>query len=231
MSRPRIAIPGRFSESASALRYQAVVVAKRLAEAVWAVGGDPVVLLPAPGPDGTDWKNRLAGFQGVLLPGGGDINPSRYGMNSDDPSLYDVNELQDETDFSLATYALEQGIPLLAICRGLHVINAVRGGTLVIDMPVNHRHHTHEMEIADPENHLGLSGVKVTASCYHHQAIDRLGEGLQVLAKSADGYIEAVKIEAKAWSAAVQWHPEDTWTEDPQQRAVLGRLVKEASAN
>jgi putative glutamine amidotransferase len=229
MPRPRIAIPGRFTDSASALRYRGVVGARRLLEAVWAAGGDPVLLLPATGSDALNWAERMHGFDGVLLPGGGDINPSRYGGDSSDPSLYDMDELQDESDFTLARYALGEGIPLLAVCRGLHVINALLGGTLVVDMDVNHRHHVHSVPIDDPENRLGLDAVDVTCSCYHHQAIDRLAPGLTVLGRSADGVVEAVSIEAKAWAAGVQWHPEDTYESDPVQVALVRRLVEEAA--
>ena len=117
MFRPKIAVPGRFTESASALRYTGVVSARRLIEGVWRAGGDPVTILPATGAGALEWAERLAGFHGVLLPGGGDVTPSRYGMPTDDPSLYDMNDVQDETDFTLAKYAIDHGVPLLAICQ------------------------------------------------------------------------------------------------------------------
>ncbi len=228
MPRPVIAIPGRFTESASALRYRGVVVARKLAEAVWAAGGDPHVLLPAPGPDGMDWGSRLRGVDGVLMPGGGDISPARYGGDPSDPTLYDMDELQDETDFTLARYALDQGIALLAVCRGLHVVNALLGGTLIIDMDVNHRHHVHEVAIDDPSDHLGLGNAPVTCSCYHHQAIDVVAPGITVLGRAEDGCVEAVAIEAQGWAAGVQWHPEDTYDTDPAQLLPFQALVRHA---
>jgi putative glutamine amidotransferase len=85
--RPVIAVPGRYTESASALRYRGVVAARKLLEAVWAAGGDPHVLLPAAGPDAVDWASRLRGVDGVLLPGGGDVNPKRYGGDPTHVSL------------------------------------------------------------------------------------------------------------------------------------------------
>lgn len=228
MPRPRIAIPGRFTESASALRYRGLVSARKLLEAVWSAGGDPVTLLPAEGPDAVDWASRLAGFQGVLLPGGGDVNPARYGQADDDPSLYDMDQVQDESDFTLAEFALANGMPLLAVCRGMHVVNVLRGGSLVIDMPVHHRHHVHALELDDPRDHLGIGGPSIVASCYHHQGIDRIGEGLSVLARSSDGWVEAMGIEAAGWAAAVQWHPEDTAAEDPGQQRIFAQLVAQA---
>lgn len=228
MRRPRIAIPGRFTESASALRYRGLVSARKLLEAVWSAGGDPVTLLPATGSDAGEWAERLAGFQGVLLPGGGDVIPSRYGTSPDHPSLYDMDPVQDESDFTLAEYALDSGLPLFAVCRGLHVVNVLRGGSLVVDMPEHHRHHLHVVELMDPEDHLGIERPSVTASCHHHQGIDRIGSGLQVLGRSADGWIEAVVIEGPGWAAGVQWHPEDTAAEDPDQRRLFARFVERA---
>ena len=228
MARPRIAILGRWTESASALRYRGVVSSRALLESVWAAGGDPVTLLPGDTPDALDWKSRLSGFGGILLPGGGDVHPSRYGAPVDE-SMYDMDSVQDEADFSLATYALDHGIPMLAVCRGLHVVNALLGGTLIADMPENHRHVVHDVPLVDPSNVLGIDAPSVAASCYHHQAIDRVADGMTVLGRAADGTVEAVAIEARAWTAGVQWHPEDTAATDPKQVALLGRLVAQAA--
>lgn len=229
MFRPKIAVPGRFTEHASALRHRGVVSSRALVELVWAAGGDPVTFLPAAAPDGTDWAHRLRGIDGVLLPGGGDVNPRRYGMPDDHESLYDMDELQDESDFTLAQYALDNALPLLAICRGLHVVNSLLGGTLVIDMDVNHRHHEHTVRIDDPTGHLSFTSPDVASSCYHHQAVDRLADRLTVLGRSSDGYVEAVAIDAPGWAAALQWHPEDLFESDDEQVQPFRRLVAEAA--
>jgi len=228
MPRPRIAILGRWTESASALRYRGVVTSRALLESVWAAGGDPVTLLPGDTPDALDWNSRLAGFGGILLPGGGDVHPSRYGAPVDE-SMYDMDSVQDEADFSLAAYALDRSIPMLAVCRGLHVVNALLGGTLIADMPENHRHVVHDVPLADPSNVLGIDAPSIAASCYHHQALDRVADAMTVLGRAADGTVEAVSVEAQAWTAGVQWHPEDTAATDPRQVALLARLVREAA--
>ena len=228
MPRPRIAILGRWTESASALRYRGVVTSRALLESVWAAGGDPVTLLPGDTADALDWDSRVAGFGGILLPGGGDVHPSRYGAPVDE-SMYDMDSVQDEADFSLATYALDRGIPMLAVCRGLHVVNALLGGTLIADMPKNHRHVVHDVPLADPSNVLGIDAPSIAASCYHHQALDRVADAMTVLGRAADGTVEAVSVEAQAWTAGVQWHPEDTAATDPRQVALLARLVREAA--
>ena len=223
--RPRIALIGRFTNSASALRYGGVVSSRALLESLWDAGADPITLLAAAE---SDWKQRLQGYQGVLLAGGGDINPARYGQEPD-ASVYDVDDLQDDSDFGMTEYVLQQGIPTLAVCRGLHVVNVVRGGTLIQDMPENHRHVVQEVKVSDYES-FGFTSELVATSCYHHQAIDKLGSGLEVLGRGPDGTIEAVGIESTGWARGVQWHPEDTAKSDANQHGLFARLVKEARA-
>jgi len=223
--RPRIALIGRFTNTASALRYGGVVSSRALLESLWDAGADPVTLLPAAD---SDWKQRLQGYQGVLLAGGGDINPARYGQEPD-ASVYDVDDLQDESDFGMTEYVLQQGIPTLAVCRGLHVVNVVRGGNLIQDMPENHRHVVQEVKVSDYES-FGFTSELVATSCYHHQAIDKIGSGLEVLGRGPDGTIEAVGIESTGWARGVQWHPEDTAKSDANQHGLFARLVKEARA-
>jgi putative glutamine amidotransferase len=202
-----------------------VVSSRALLESLWDAGADPVTLLPAAE---SDWKQRLQGYQGVLLAGGGDINPARYGQEPD-ASVYDVDDLQDDSDFEMTKYVLQQGIPTLAVCRGLHVVNVVRGGTLIQDMPENHRHVVQEVKVSDYES-FGFTSELVATSCYHHQAIDKIGSGLEVLGRGPDGTIEAVGIESTGWARGVQWHPEDTAKSDSSQHGLFVRLVKEASA-
>jgi putative glutamine amidotransferase len=223
--RPKIALIGRFTNSASALRYAGVVSSRALLESLWDAGADPVTLMAAPD---SNWEQRLRDYQGVLLAGGGDINPARYGQ-APDVSVYDVDDLQDDSDFGMTEYVLQQGIPTLAVCRGLHVVNVVRGGTLIQDMPVNHRHVVQEVKVSDYES-FGFTTELVGTSCYHHQAIDKIGSGLEVLGRGPDGTIEAVGIESTGWARGVQWHPEDTAKSDANQHGLFARLVKEARA-
>lgn len=224
-NRPRIAIVGRLAETSSALRYRAVVNARALLEAVWAAGGDPITLLPV---EGADWTERLSGFDGILLPGGGDIDPRRYGQGEQTDSIYDVDPLQDAADLDSARAALEAGMPLLAICRGLHVVNVLRGGSLVQDLPTRHRHLVHEVRLERDADLFGFTSSTVEASCYHHQALDRLGEGVGVVARAEDGVVEAAVIDGPGWAVGVQWHPEDTAADDLQQAALFAELVRQA---
>lgn len=232
--RPMIVIPARFSESASALRYRADVTSRRIIESVYAAGGEPVVIHPyAPGGeiDDAEVAERLWFADGVLLPGGGDIASHRYGAPPS-PTAYDVDEEQDAFDLAVARVALDRRLPLLAICRGNQVVNVALGGDLVQDMDDaggNHRHVTHPIEVVPDALIAEVIGTAPTISCYHHQCIGLLGNGLRATARSADGVIEAVELESHdGWYVGVQWHPEDTSAEDPAQAALFSALVSAA---
>lgn len=225
--RPRIAILGRFAESTSVTRYAGVVNARRLLEAVHAAGGEPITLLPI---RDRDWTTVLAGFSGVLMPGGSDINPLRYGEEPNNDELYGIDDLQDEVDFSLARFALDRGMPYFAICRGFQVTNVALGGSLIQDMTEHHRHHISEVNFEESGGLLGLEPGPLKTSCYHHQAIARLGDGIEVLGKSTDGYVEAVRYPSSGWAYGVQWHPEDNFDSEAGQLAMLKRFVREAQA-
>ncbi|QLJ02387.1 gamma-glutamyl-gamma-aminobutyrate hydrolase family protein [Streptomyces sp. NEAU-sy36] len=234
--RPLIAVPARFSAGASALRHAAEVNARALVEAVWRAGGEPVTLHPhAPGgtADPAEVAVRLARFDGLLLPGGGDLAPHRYGAAHTHDTVYDVDDEQDAFDLELARQALATGLPLLAVCRGLQVVNTVLGGTLHQDMggpDGDHRHLRHPVALAPGSAVARITGTdKAEASCYHHQRLDRLGEGLTVTARAADGTVEAVELPSyDGLLLAVQWHPEDTAHEDPAQQRLFDALVERA---
>ncbi|MCA1984262.1 gamma-glutamyl-gamma-aminobutyrate hydrolase family protein [Nocardioides nematodiphilus] len=232
-ARPRILIPARFSDSASALRYRAEVTSRALVEAVWAAGGEPLMIHPATGTD-AEIAERLALADGVLLPGGGDLAAQWTGQEHH-PTMYDIDEVQDAFDLAVARVVLGQGLPLLAVCRGLQVVNALLGGTVVQDMDStygearHHRHRAHEVKVEAGTRLAGIVGELVDVSCYHHQCIDRPGEGLRVIATADDGVVEAVDLDgAKGWFLGVQWHPEDTWSTNASQLAVFRALVEAA---
>ena len=234
--RPLIAIPARFSENATALRYEAEVTARAVLRAVYAAGGEPVVIHPsAPGAviDVDAARERLWFVDGVLLPGGGDV-AARWSNQQPHPSQYGVDEEQDAFDLAVAKVALEDHLPLLAICRGNQLVNVALGGDLVQDMADTtgtHFHRVHELEVA-ADSPLGeIVGSKTTISCYHHQCIATLGNGLVAAAHSADGVIEAVTLQGhEGWYLGVQWHPEDAAATDPVQAAVFAHLIQAAAA-
>jgi putative glutamine amidotransferase len=235
MSRtPIVVIPGRFSTSASALRYRAVVTARALSEAVLRAGGEPVTVHPW-APDGAvtvdEVADRLRFADAVLLPGGGDLSPERYGQQVEHDAVYDVDHEQDAFDLAVAEWALGAGVPLLAVCRGTQVVNVLRGGTLRQHMDDPHRHVVHDVAVDESSRLAAAVGARVTASCYHHQALERLGDGLHVVARAEDGTPEAIELDGHdGWFVGVQWHPEDTAETDPVQLAVFRGLVDAARA-
>lgn len=238
-SRPLVVIPARFSASASALRSRAEVTAARLVASVWAAGGDPLMVHPdAPGAVLDDGlvdavAERFWMADAILLPGGGDMSARWSGQQAHD-TLYDVDEEQDAFDLALGHWALRDGIPLLGICRGNQVVNVARGGDLVQDMTEatgrDHRHLVHDIEL-DAESPLRkvVDGDRVTISCYHHQCLGVLGQGLRPAAHASDGTVEAVTIDGhEGWYLGVQWHPEDSAETDPVQASIFRAFVDAA---
>jgi putative glutamine amidotransferase len=225
LNRPRIAILGRLAEGSTSTRSRAIVSARALVEAVWNAGGEPVTLLPT---TDTDWATRLRGFSAVLMPGGGDLNPELYGQTPESDELYGIDPLQDASDLSLTKWAIENKVPFLAICRGFQLVNVAFGGNLVQHMQNDHRHVVHKLHLDADADRLGVGSGVLESSCYHHQAIDQLGEGLRVIARAEEGHVEALAIDNGAWAYAVQWHPEDNAAENEQQAGMFSKFVEQA---
>lgn len=229
--RPVIAVPGRFSKNASALRYRALVNATALIEGIFEAGGEPVTILPAVPHKSTaarldgDVAHRLGFADAVLLPGGSDIDPRRYGQEaraeSDAP-----DEVQDEFDLAVVRYVLRNKVPMLAVCRGMQTLNVALGGDLDQHMGAPHLNRLHTIAVDSGSALTGALSASAEVSCYHHQRINTLGAGLHPTAWAEDGTIEAVELtDAGFWIQAIQWHPEDTVTSNLAQLALLKEFV------
>lgn len=219
--RPIIGIPGRVASEGDARRVR-VRGTQQILESIYAAGGEPVILYP---------RHELAGrfdfIDGLLIPGGGDVDPTLYGDTDIHPEVYDVDHDQDLFDMAALRYALDHGIPTLAICRGFQVANVALGGTLEQHMDQHHRDMTHTIAVSGLV--ADITGPEVTASCYHHQRVKKLAPPFRVLATDTDGTIEAVDIpDAKGWFLGLQWHPEHTAAGDPAQQSVFDAFLKEA---
>ena len=167
-------------------------------------------------------------IDGVLLTGGGDVDPVFYGQERH-PSTYDAEPGRDEFEIDLARRAMEADLPVLAICRGSQILNVAAGGTLVQDIPsaVN-TDLTHSLElpkdcvahdihiVSDTRLHAALGGA-VDASCAcrvnsrHHQSVGTLGRSLVASAAAPDGVIEGIEAPEARFCVGVQWHPENFW--------------------
>lgn len=204
-------------------------------DAIGRAGGRPVLLVPprsgpAAAPD-------LSGFDGLLLIGGGDVDPARYGAVAD-PHTGGVDDDRDRFELAVAALALRGGIPTLAVCRGLQVLNVAAGGTLLQHVPdavdLDHGRDGdafHSVTVAEGTRLAAVCGTEVRrCASHHHQAIDRLGAGLVAVGHSDDGLVEAVEpTDSRRWVLGVQWHPERTAADDPVHQALFAALVDEAT--
>jgi putative glutamine amidotransferase len=212
-------------------RSTAVLLPANYGEQVAAAGGVPVLLPPLPGVAAA--VDRL---DGLLLTGGGDIDPGRYGARLH-PRTIRVSAPRDAAELELLDAAMSAGLPVLGVCRGMQLVNVARGGTLCQHLaddaghtPVPGTFGSHPVRVAPGTRLagiLGANGAGVDVPTAHHQAVDRLGEGLVATAWTEDGVIEAVEPSAGGdpFLLAVQWHPEAGT--DPR---VIEALVAAASA-
>ena len=193
-------------------------------EGVGRAGGISVLLPPQP-VDAVVAGRVLDGIDGLIVTGGRDVDPATYGAArhpaTDEPGA--DSRSRDVFELALLQEALRRGVPVLGICRGAQVLNVALGGTLHQHLPdvLGHTRHqrgnavftTSAVTTVPGTRVESLVGATTEVQCYHHQAIDRLGEGLIVSASDADGVVEAVEIDPAhhphRWAVAVQWHPEE----------------------
>jgi putative glutamine amidotransferase len=239
--RPVIGITTRPREiDTSAGRLGADTVQHTYRMSVSAAGGLPVLLAPV---ETDDVPVLLSRVDGLVLTGGGDVDPARYGGRRDD-TMYGVDEERDGFELALARRAAALRMPVLAICRGLQVVNVALGGTLVSDIPtvIGSTDHAftgddvfrgHQHVSIEPSCGLAsLVGTDLVVNSIHHQSVDRLGDGLVVVGKADDGVIEAVESVDAEWPLiAVQWHPEYLADAgDPAAHTLFEALVKAAGS-
>jgi putative glutamine amidotransferase len=194
------------------------------AEALREAGVEPVLISPSE-------PRTLAGLQGLMLSGGQDLNPARYG-ESPEPSTESPDDARDDLEIRLLAEALAEGLPVLAICRGMQLFNVAHGGTLIQDLENRAVHCVPGQDKAMPVHEILVEpGSRLAAilgegahavNSRHHQAVGRVGAGLRVTARSTpDGVIEALERDHGGFALAVQWHPEDQARRDASQRKLF----------
>jgi putative glutamine amidotransferase len=162
-------------------------------------------------------------YDAVILAGGNDIDPAHYGQ-APDPQLGELDPPRDVYELDIAWDALRRDLPILAICRGMQLLNVACGGTLKQHID-DHRNVFHRVTVAPGSRLAQVTGeTEFEVNSRHHQALDELGEGLVVTAHSGD-VIEAAEMPGKRFVLAVQWHPEDLVGTHPPHRALFAALA------
>ncbi len=208
-------------------------------DSIWRAGANDAMIAPRPMTT-KDAKEVLGRLDGLVLVGGGDVDPALFGQERH-PQVYGVEAESDSLELALVLAAIELNVPIFAICRGMQVLNVALGGTL-------HQHITREPGFGphgDPREGFALhevavepgsllakavGGVPVIEQCwsFHHQSLDTVAEGLQVTARSSDSAIEAVEWTDpdRAFLLGVQWHPERTSHVDRVQQGLFDEFVR-----
>jgi putative glutamine amidotransferase len=237
--RPLIAVTGVPIVAGGVLGWRQGAVASTSAylEALQRAGADPVIVPPVR-LDEAEAGEQLRRFDGLLLTGGGDLDPALYGQEAR-PEVNHVNPARDEFEIPLVRAAIGRSLPTLCICRGVQVLNVALGGTL-------HQHISDREDLVAHRNEDGSDGVlhevraqpgsrvmkamgveRARTFSHHHQALDALGANLIPVAWADDGLLEGVELD-DGWVLGLQWHAEATAAADPTQQAFFDALVREA---
>lgn len=241
---PRILVPARLVAAGRVARTAAVVAGVDYIDAIVAAGGTEVILAPRTLSD-DDADAVIAQAHGLCLLGGPDVDPARYGAPPH-PKTYGVSPEQDQFELALLHAARRAARPVLAICRGMQLLNVGLGGTLdqhLADHPGRLEHFPPTFPAAAPGSigtllpvevrtgsrlHALLGSEVATGAHSHHQAVRDVAAELHVVALSDDGIIEGVEHRDE-WLVGVQWHPEDTVRGDPAMQRLFRGFVDEAA--
>ena len=204
-------------------------------DAVRRAGGIPILIAPGE----SRWKTVAGTLDALILTGGGDIDPERYGGRRHETN-YGIDLERDTLEVDLAGWVMESGLPTLGICRGAQILNVARGGRLIEHIPdevgeaVLHRAPPREPIAHGIRLKAGSRLARIfgreefEAASWHHQALRGVAEGFDAVGHAPDGTIEAIELTSHPWLIAVQWHPELTAASDPLQQKLFDAIVEEA---
>jgi len=221
--------------------YRRFSVSEAYTSSIISAGACPV-LIPLGLPE--ELVNELLDrLDGVLFTGGGDISPEMYG-HPDHPSIDGIDPDRDKVELKIIAHAIQKGLPLMGICRGLQIINVALGGDLYADILEQHSQALKHQYYPDyPREYLAhdvsieqssllakvFPGARVPVNSLHHQGVRNLAPGLKSAAFAPDGIIEAFEISGHPFGLAVQWHPENLQVYENMRR--LFEIFIEASMN
>ncbi len=230
MAAPLVLIVGRLAEEAKGVRGEPFAAGRRYFEAVARAGGIPLMLPPITSL-ASEVSAVLERVDAVVLHGGGDVDPRRYGQEPTAEQLYGVVHEHDEVELAVVRAALELDVPMLAICRGLQVLNVSLGGSLQQDIGTEaHWFAYHEVSLDPGSRFAAAIGTASPHACHcvHHQALDVVADDLLVVGRTADGIVHACELPSARWVLGTQWHPEDSAAHDPEQQSLFGALLRQA---
>ncbi len=205
-------------------------------DSVKRAGGVPL-LIP---PNGVDEEALLSIMDGIIMTGGTDVSPVHYRGDINNGKILNPDPERDTTEISLIRRAItRKDIPVLCICRGMQILNVALGGTLYPHIPDIRETDIHRESdagwiihecIVQPGSQLAhiMGANRVNTFSGHHQAVDKVAEGLEVTAEAPDGIVEALTVRDHPWLIGVQWHPEKSTASDPTQQRLFDELVKVA---
>ncbi|MCO5312976.1 MAG: gamma-glutamyl-gamma-aminobutyrate hydrolase family protein [Microthrixaceae bacterium] len=259
--RPVIAVTCQRREPGTVFKLEpGVVVISDYLDAIWRAGGLPVPVYPPMDSvdDAVDAAREvIAQCDGVVAIGGLDVDPARYGQAAHETTMPAPPD-QEAFELALIDAALDTATPLLAICRGLQLLNVALGGSLhqhitgaegwqQHGVPNGGGGSTNDYHV-EPGSLIAsvVDGSTISGRCHHHQAVDRVAESLTVTGRTADGCVEAMELAdpanstrsaaghdtggARPWLLAVQWHPEETASKDPANQALFDAVVAASAA-
>jgi putative glutamine amidotransferase len=208
----------------------AALLPRSYVDCVVAAGGVPV-LLPSAGEE----IAALSAVDGLVIAGGADVDPARYEQAPHEKTI--SRPERDAFEFALLRASVRRELPVLGVCRGMQVLNVALGGSLVQHLPETVGHGEHQpapatyghnrVTLAEGSRAASILGSEAKCQCYHHQAVDRLGDGLTAVGWAADGTVEAVELPGAQFVLGVQWHPE----QDGQDLRLFTALVEAAARN
>lgn len=240
MSAPVVAVTGTSEVIRDALRVRANAAYVRAVEVSGLV---PVIVPPLADPR-SGAAALLAHVDGLLLTGGEDVAPARYGAPPH-PALGETHDGRDATELALVAEARRRATPILAICRGIQLLNVALGGTLVQDIPAQRpsdvphdagaarADRVHEVSVAEGSRlRDALGAARIAVNSLHHQALDRVAATLRVTARADDGLVEGVETADDGWwVVGVQWHPEElTDAPEPWDRGLFAAFARRLRA-